>query len=167
MDSNLDKLSPKICLECLDKVYSAYDIRKLCIESDAYLRKTLSDNTIETQSKECENPTDENIDNRYDDLKWDEGDIGDELNLLEIDLDDRKVLLNDLPFEEGDAGIKSDISDGSSSTPNSLKGHKCPTCDKTFQCEATLNKHIFTHKKISNCPICSKKFSNTRYLLEN
>ncbi len=149
-----------LCYQCLEKLLSAYETRKLCIESDAFLRKQM-----QSQCKDNEDTADDNL-GSADDVKWDdvEGDIQSELSLLELDLGDDKVEFVDL---HSDGTDKHQIDPGitTSCSSTNVNNRKCPNCGKSFQCEATLKKHIFTHNKVSNyCPLCMKDFSNTSNL---
>lgn len=155
----------------MDKLYSAYEIRKLCIESDAYLRKQLPfQKTIELQPNDIENTIEDNLENSESAIKWDdvEDNMQSDLNLLEIDLDDDVSVFGDLQCQEKNASnnIESDQDTPDDTISRNIKiSQKCPTCSKSFQCEATLNKHIFiSHKKLSNCPLCPKTYSNTSNL---
>lgn len=159
----MENLPSKICYECADRIHAAYETRKLCMESDAYLRKQL----LATECSDIEKAIDDRLEKGEDDVQWDdiEHDMNsDDLSLLDIDLNDDKMSFVDLHLKE-DEKHKSDNVVVTSNTPSSLEPiKKCPTCNKSFQCEATLNKHIFSHNKVSNCPLCTKTFSNTSNL---
>ena len=62
---------------------------------------------------------------------------------------------------EGRRGGGEESPDGRQSQPKSLS---CEHCDKTFQYQSMLDKHIASHTKPFSCEFCTRPFSRKVYL---